>query len=161
MVQVDHDEVMELMHGMYGTLDAELELQRTFKRAELTAFLCLLRKAIDTMLVHGDNKGIIDGLCIGPRGKDADLWILIWEELHRFHHEGKMMEVLEHVTAHRKKKEMQHMSPFEKFIAEGHEKADELTKEGARLDGGFVAQRARSRRNGCNVQAGMERLCRA
>ena len=66
------------MHGMYGTLDAELEVQRTIKRAELTAFLCLLRKAISLIVVHVDNKGIIDGLwrgemrCSGPRAKDAD-----------------------------------------------------------------------------------------
>ena len=33
MVQLDHDEEMEPMHGMYGTLDAELEVQRTIKRA--------------------------------------------------------------------------------------------------------------------------------
>ena len=32
------------VRGMYGTLEAELEVQRTISRAELTAFLCLLRK---------------------------------------------------------------------------------------------------------------------
>ena len=57
--------------------------QLTIKRAELTAFLCFLRKAIGPALIHIDNKGIIDGLWkgevtrIGPRAKDADLWILI------------------------------------------------------------------------------------
>ena len=36
-------------------------------------------------------KGVIDGLwkgekkCIVPKAKDADLWIMIWEELHRIH----------------------------------------------------------------------------
>ena len=39
MVQLDHDEEMGPMHEMYGTLDAELEVQRTIKRAELMAFL--------------------------------------------------------------------------------------------------------------------------
>ena len=29
----------EPLHGMYGSMDAELEVQRTIKRAELTAFL--------------------------------------------------------------------------------------------------------------------------
>ena len=62
MVQLDHDEEMVPMHGMYGTLDAELDLQLTIKRAELTAFLCLTRKAIGPTMVHVDNKGIIDGL---------------------------------------------------------------------------------------------------
>ena len=52
-----------------------------------------------------DTKGIIDGLwrgegqCIGPRAKDADLWKLIWEELHRVHLEGLMVEV-GHVKKH-------------------------------------------------------------
>ena len=51
--------------------------------------------------------------CIGPRAKDADVWIMIWEELHRVHQEGVLVEV-EHVKAHRSKKEMQHMSLFRK-----------------------------------------------
>ena len=37
------------------------------------------------------------------------------------------MEV-EHVKAHRTKKEKKNMSQFEKFVAEGNEKADELAK---------------------------------
>ena len=44
MVQLDHDDEMGPMRGMYGTLEAELEVQRTIKRAELTAFLCSSRK---------------------------------------------------------------------------------------------------------------------
>ena len=32
------------------------------KGAELTAFLCLLRKAIGPLVFHVGNKGIIDGL---------------------------------------------------------------------------------------------------
>ena len=104
MVQQDQDEAMGPMHGMYGTLDAGLEVQRTITRAELTAFLCLIRKAIGPTMVHVDNRGIVDGLCrgetrcIGPRAKDADLWILIWE-FHRVHQEGFLVEV-EHVRAH-------------------------------------------------------------
>ena len=61
MVQLDHDEEMGPMHGMYGTLEAGLEVQRSVKRAELTAFLCLLRKVIGPTMVHVDNKGIIGG----------------------------------------------------------------------------------------------------
>ena len=38
VVQLDHDEEMDPTHGMYGTLDAELEVRRTIKRTELTAF---------------------------------------------------------------------------------------------------------------------------
>ena len=103
-IYLDHDEEMGPMHGMYGTLDAGLEEERTMKKAELTAFLCLLRKAIGPTMVHVDDRGINDGLrrgemrCIGPRPKDADLWILIWEELHRVHQEGILVEV-EHQEA--------------------------------------------------------------
>ena len=50
------------IHRMYGTLDAELEVQRTINRAELTVFLCLFRKAVGPTMVHVDNQGIIDGL---------------------------------------------------------------------------------------------------
>ena len=34
------------LHGMYGSVEAELEVQRTIKGAELTAFLCLLNRVI-------------------------------------------------------------------------------------------------------------------
>ena len=57
--------------------------------------------------------------CIGPRAKDADLWILTWEELHRVHQEGILVEV-EHVKAHRSKDEMHQMSLFKKFITGGN-----------------------------------------
>ena len=51
LVQLDHDEELGPMHGMYGTLDAEFAVQRTIKRAELTPLLCLLRKADGPTLV--------------------------------------------------------------------------------------------------------------
>ena len=38
-VQMDHDEENRPMHGLYGALDAAVVVQRTIKRAELTAFL--------------------------------------------------------------------------------------------------------------------------
>ena len=41
---------------------------------------------------------------------------------------------MEHVKAHRTKKEKQEMSHLEKFVTEGNEKADELAKAGAMLD---------------------------
>ena len=61
-------------------MEAEYEVQRTIKRAELTAFLCLLRKVCGPIKIHVDNKGIIDVLregekeCTKPRAGDADLW---------------------------------------------------------------------------------------
>ena len=36
----------EPLYGMYGTVEAELEIQRTIKRAELTAFVCFLKRVI-------------------------------------------------------------------------------------------------------------------
>ena len=49
------------------------------------------------------------------------------------------MEV-EHVKAHRTKKEKEHLTHFEKFVTEGNEKADDSAKEGAMLDEGFMAE---------------------
>ena len=47
---------------------------------------------------------------------------------------------VKHVKAHQWKKEKKEMSHFEKFVTEGNEKADELAKEGALLDEGFMAE---------------------
>ena len=60
-----------------------------------------------------------------PTAGDADLWIEIWEELHNIAAGDTLVEV-EHVKAHRTKKEKKEMSHFEKFVTEGNEKADEL-----------------------------------
>ena len=43
-MQLDYDEDLRPLHGMYGSMEAEFEVQRTIKRAELTAFLCFLKK---------------------------------------------------------------------------------------------------------------------
>ena len=43
-------------------VEAEIEVQRTIKRAELTSFLSLLKRVIGPVRVHVDNKGVIDGL---------------------------------------------------------------------------------------------------
>ena len=105
VVQLDYDEETEPLHGMYGSMEADFEVQRTIKRAELTAFLCFLRKVCGTIKVHADNKGIIDGLrrvekeCSKPRARDADLWLKIWEELYELAKRGILVEVA-HVKAH-------------------------------------------------------------
>ena len=44
VVQSDQDGELGPVHAVYGTRDAELEVQRTIKTAELTAFLSLLKK---------------------------------------------------------------------------------------------------------------------
>ena len=66
-----------------------------------------------------------------------------------------MVEV-EHVKAHRTKKEMQQVSVFERFIAKDNEKSDELAQEGAMTDGGVMAQVRAS-----TVQQGREEVCAA
>ena len=48
--QLDHDEEMEPMYGMHRKQDTGLEVQRSLKRAEETAFLCLLRKAFGRLV---------------------------------------------------------------------------------------------------------------
>ena len=50
--------------------------------------------------------------------------------------QGILMELV-NVKAHRTKKEMKNTWHFEKFVTEGHEKADDLAKEG---DEGFMAE---------------------
>ena len=60
-MQLDHDQEMGPMQGMYGTLDGELEVQRAIKGAELTIFLCLLWRAIGFSMVQVDNTGILMG----------------------------------------------------------------------------------------------------
>ena len=88
------------------------KIQRAIKREELTAFVCFLKKVIGPIKVHVDKKRIFDGLrteqkeCIKPRAGDADLWIVVWEELHGLAGRGILVEV-EHVKAHRTKKEKQ------------------------------------------------------
>ena len=62
VVQLDYDEQMGPLHGMYGSMEAEYEVQRTIKRAEVTAFLRLLRKVCGPIKMHVDNKGMNDGL---------------------------------------------------------------------------------------------------
>ena len=56
VVQLDHDEEMGPLHGMHDSMEAESEVQRTIKRAKLTAFLCLLREVCGPKKVHVDNE---------------------------------------------------------------------------------------------------------
>ena len=51
-----------------------------------------------------------------------------------------MLIEVEHVKAHRTEKERKQTSHFESFVTEGNVKADELAKEGAMMDEGFLAQ---------------------
>ena len=51
VVQLDYDEEMAPLHGMYGSVEAELEVQRTIYKAELTAFFCFKKNS------HWANQG--------------------------------------------------------------------------------------------------------
>ena len=57
-----------------------------------------------------------------------------------FHRKRGILVEVDHVKAHRTKKEKKNMSQFERFVTEGNEKADELAKAGAMLDKWFVAE---------------------
>ena len=109
VVQLD-DEELGPLHVMYGSMEAEFEVQRTIKRAELTAFLCLLKDVVGPIKVHVDNKGILDGpwrgerKCIDPKPGGADLWITMREELDLQVSKENLVEV-EHVKAHRTEKD--------------------------------------------------------
>ena len=63
----------------------------------------------------------------------------IWKELHLLMSKEILVEV-EHVKAHRAEKDKHDMMQFEKFVADGDGKGDELAKEGAMLDEGFMAK---------------------
>ena len=67
------------------------------------------------------------------------LWITMWEELHLLVSKEILVDV-EHVKAHRTKKDKKEVSHFEKFVTECNEKADELAKERAMLDECFMAK---------------------
>ena len=65
---------------------------------------------------------------------------------------------VEHVKAHRTKKDKKNMTQFEKLSTDGNEKADELAKAGAMLDEGSMAetraktvQQERERRSVCGL----------
>ena len=117
MVQLDYDEEMGPLRGMYGSVEAEFEVQRTIKRAELTAFSCLLNRVIGTMKVYVDIKGSIDGLrrgereCIMPTAGDADFLDQNLGRTALFGRKGILVEV-QHVKAHRTQKGKKDMSHF-------------------------------------------------
>ena len=62
-IGLDYDEELAPLHVMYGSMKTDFEVQRTSKTAELTAFLCLLKKVIgliktikESKMVHGEDK---------------------------------------------------------------------------------------------------------
>ena len=82
VAHLDYDEELVPLRWMYGSMEAKYEVQRTIRRAELTAFLCLLKKVTEPIKVRVDNKGIIDGPWRGERKCIAELWMKICGESH-------------------------------------------------------------------------------
>ena len=112
-MQLAHDEEMGPMHGMYGTLDADLEEQRAHHqegRVDSLPFVSPEGLSVPPRLMW-TAKGIIDGLwreevsCISPKAKDADMWVLIWEEVRRLHQEGTFQKssMSRHIAPRRSK----------------------------------------------------------
>ena len=126
VAELDIDEELGPLRGMCGSFDAELEVQRTIKRVELTAFPCLRKKVIGPVKVNVDNEGIIDGLWRGGRKRidskagDADLWIKNCKGLHLPTSKEISVDV-EHAKAHRTEKGQERDVAFEKFVTDGNE----------------------------------------
>ena len=146
MVQLDYDEDLAPLHGMYGSMEAELEVQRTIKRTELTAFLCLLKKVIGPIQVHVDNKGIIDGLwrgekkCVDPKAGDADLWRNMLGRIAPANLKKKCWRNSSTSRCIAQKRIRKRCRFFEKFVTEGNENADELAKTRAMSAERFMAE---------------------
>ena len=77
--------------------------------------------------------------CIKPKAGDADLWIKVWEELHRLAARDVVVEV-EHVKAHAHEEKKRKMCRALKRSSLKATKTDELEKEGPMLDEGFMAE---------------------
>ena len=83
VVQLDDPQEEELWHAMSGTIQDDIEVQRTIKRAVLWALMMALRGPSGAAATHTDNMGILGCLWKGeeegsdPKQKDADLWTKI------------------------------------------------------------------------------------
>ena len=103
--------------------------------------------------------------CLAPKAKNADLWVLIWEDVRRTPRRNTSGGV-EHVKAYRSKKEKQEMTLFERFVAEGKETADELATEQCWMETWRRSGPAQFRREGrrctrpCSMQLAFTMCCR-
>ena len=145
VVQLDCDTEEEPWLAIYGSILAELEVQRTIKSAEIWAFTMALAEPVGTSTIHTGNLGTWDGLrrgeegCIGPKQKDADSWIFCRGELLMDCVKKNSDLDVKHVRAHRTGKEQKAMTVGEQSVRAGNEKADELAKDGPEMDGRAMA----------------------
>ena len=144
-VQLDYDEELGPLHGMYGLTEAELEVQRTIKRVDLTAFPCLRKKVKgpnrcmsttkEFLMGHGEekenasNQKLERPICGSRSGKNCTGWP---QEVWRW------KRSMSRLTARSKKRKR--CRALKKFVTGGNEKADELAKELAMLDKGFITE---------------------
>ena len=95
----------------WNRLDVENLLDT--RRDDIFCFPWIHELGIGPIKVHMDHK--FDGRwrgerkCMDLKAGDADVWIKIWEELHRLRSEDIIVEV-EHVKAHRTKKGEKHVA---------------------------------------------------
>ena len=71
---------------------------------------------------------------VSSREREMQIYGKNWEELRGLVGRGILVEV-EHLKAHRTKKEKENMSHFEKCVTEGNEKADDRSNVGRRIHG--------------------------
>ena len=128
------------MHRTYGTLDAELEVQHPIKRAELTAFLCLVR----TTTAYVVNKWIIGRNVVHWSGSEGR-WHVDFdvEEVPRVYQDGTilMSSVSRHFAPSKRSKTCHF---FEWVVTDENGKSDGLAKDGIWLDGGEMEQKRAS-----------------
>ena len=91
-MQLDRVGEIEPKHVYVGPIQAGIEVQRTIKTAEMSAFWLALRGLGASATIHTDNLGILNGVhrgekkCIGPKAQEADIWIKIWKEMEKVGH---------------------------------------------------------------------------
>ena len=144
VVQPDYDEEMGLVHGVCGSADTELEVQRTIKRAELTAFLCLFKKSYwanqGPLLTTRELSMDYENEKVSVFSQEREMLVLriqTWEELHGLAERGSLVEVGACFGAPHEERKEKYVAVW-RFVTEGNEKADELAIAGAMLDEGFL-----------------------
>ena len=74
-----------------------------------------------------------------PLQTNVDVWMKTWELLEKTD-EKTWDEAIKHVRPHRTVKEKAAVAEEQQIVMEGHDKADELAKEGADAHGGRIAE---------------------
>ena len=95
------DDGVSLHWGEYGPCD---ETYASVVRAELRALVELLRISTGPLIIHVDNKAVVDGVssgrewCCDPRREGADLWRQIWDRLDDLEGLMQVVKIKAHLT---------------------------------------------------------------